>query len=152
MLGTTNTQASENAIHGLFGPITPQLTLPGGGTGLTIPPTPQLPGRPIHIVQRDSKLVIAVGDQAGQQAFAPPKKLSDDPDFQQADVAMGSFSTVAYFAVRPALSFIEQFVKPASYAHYLKAKPYIEKLGFAALGTRSAGKRDAFRFVVGLRK
>lgn len=150
VLGTTDTKASEAAIHDLFGPITPKLTLPGGGTGLTIPPMPQLPGRPMHVVQRDNKLVIAVGDQAGQGAFSPAKKLSDDAGFKQAGTALGGFSAVAYFAVPRALPFIEQFVKPQDVANYQMAKPYLEKLGFAALGTKSSGDRDFFRLAVGL--
>jgi hypothetical protein len=133
----------ENPTPGMrLGP----LALAGGGEGVTLR-RPDVP-RPIHIFQRDGKVVAAYGDAAARDAVDPDEKLADSPAFQDAQEALGDGYAISIFvAIEPILALAES-AGASSDADFQKAKPYLEPLAALVGGAREDG--DVLRGVLAL--
>jgi hypothetical protein len=84
------------------GPLDP----PGGGEGLTMR-GPELP-KPLHLFQRDGRVVMAYGDDAARDAVDPPGTLGDSAAFADAEAALGGDYAVSfYLAIAPVLELAE---------------------------------------------
>jgi Protein of unknown function (DUF3352) len=137
--------ARENAEPGMrIGP----LALGGGGEGFTVR-SPELP-QPVHIFQRDGKVVAAYGDAAARDALDPAETLADSPDFTQAEEALGGDYAISFYvAVAPILELADS-AGAASDEDWQKARPYLEPLGALVGGARKDGDqvRSAFGLTV----
>jgi Protein of unknown function (DUF3352) len=133
----------ENPTPGMrLGP----LALAGGGEGVTLrrPDVPQ----PIHIFQRDGKVVAAYGDAAARDAVDPDETLADSPAYQDAEEALGGDYAVSFFvAVEPILALAES-AGASSDESFQEVKPYLEPLGALVGGAREDG--DMLRTVLAL--
>ena len=133
----------ENPTPGMrLGP----LALGGGGEGVTLrrPDVPQ----PIHIFQRDGKVVAAYGDAAARDAVDPDETLADSPAYQDAEDALGGDYAVSFFvAVEPILALAES-AGASSDESFQDVKPYLEPLGALVGGAREDG--DMLRTVLAL--
>jgi uncharacterized protein DUF3352 len=155
VIETSDEEASGRFIDGIarvgrrtagagttFGP----LDLPGGGEGITMR-SQDIP-QPIHLFQRDGKVVAAYGDAAAQDALDPAETLADSAAFTQAEEALGGDYTVSFFlAFEPILALAESEGAAAD-EDYQEAKPYLEPLGAMVGGARKDG--DSLRTVFAL--
>lgn len=122
------------------------LTVEGGGQGFTVRST-DVP-QPIHLFQRDGKVVAAYGDAAARDALDPAETLADTPAFQDAEEALGGDYAISfYLAIEPILSLVDS-AGAASDEDWQKAKPYLEPLGALVAGARKDG--DKLRSALGL--
>ncbi len=135
--------ARENAEPGMR--VSP-LELPGGGEGITARGGDL--DKPVHLFQRDGKVVAAYGDAAAQDAIDPGETLADSPDFSQAEEALGGdYELSFYFAVEPILALAES-EGAGSDEDWQELKPYLEPLGALVSGARKDG--DKLRSAFGL--
>jgi Protein of unknown function (DUF3352) len=103
------------------------LDLAGGGEGVTFR-SPDLP-QPVHLFQRDGKVVFAYGDSAAEDALSPSEKLGDTAEFGAAEDALGGDYNVSfYLAVEPILALVDS-TSAGTDSGWQEAKPYLEPLG-----------------------
>jgi Protein of unknown function (DUF3352) len=122
------------------------LSLPGGGEGVTLN-SPDVP-QPIHLFQRDGKVVAAYGDAAARDALDPAQTLADTADFKDAEEALGGDYAISFYvAIEPILALAES-EGAGSDEDWQKAKPYLEPLGALVGGAREDG--DKLRSAFGL--
>jgi uncharacterized protein DUF3352 len=124
------------------------LDLAGGGEGVTLR-DPELP-QPVHLFQREGKVVAAYGDAAARDALDPADTLAGSEDFTQAEEALGGDYAVSfYLAFEPILELAEAEGAGAD-EDYQEAKPYLEPLGALVGGAREDGDnlRSAFALTV----
>jgi Protein of unknown function (DUF3352) len=157
VIETSDEEASGRFIDGVarvgrrsMGPGTSigPLELPGGGEGVTM--RSQDVPQPIHLFQRDGKVVAAYGDAAARDALDPAETLAESADFTQAEEALGGDYAVSFFlAFEPILALAEAEGAAAD-EDYQKAKPYLEPLGAIVGGASEDGDklRSAFALTV----
>jgi Protein of unknown function (DUF3352) len=122
------------------------LQLGGGGEGVTVR-SPDLP-QPVHLFQRDGKVVGAYGDAAAQDAVDPAETLADSPAYTEAQEALGGDYAISFFvAIEPILALAESAGADAD-EDFQQAKPYLEPLGALVGGARRDG--DKLRSAFGL--
>jgi Protein of unknown function (DUF3352) len=135
--------ARQNAEPGLR--VSP-LELGGGGEGITARGGDL--DKPVHLFQRDGKVVGAYGDAAAQDAIDPGETLADSPTFNQAEDALGDDYAISFFlAIEPILALAES-EGAASDEDWQEVKPYLEPLGALVSGARKDG--DELRSAFGL--
>jgi hypothetical protein len=106
--------------------------------------------QPIHLFQRDGKVVAAFGDAAAEDALDPAETLSESAEFTRAEAALGGDYAVGFFvAFQPILALAEAEGAAAD-DDYQKAKPYLEPLGAIVGGASEDGDqiRSAFALTV----
>jgi Protein of unknown function (DUF3352) len=122
------------------------LELAGGGEGVTVR-SPDVP-RPVHLFQRDGKVVVAYGDAAANDALSPRETLGDSASFTAAEDALGEDYPLAfYLAIEPILELVDS-TEAASDPDWQEAKPYLEPLEAIVAGARKDG--DKLRSVFGV--
>jgi Protein of unknown function (DUF3352) len=115
------------------------LELGAGGEGVTM----RGPGleQPLHLFQRDGRVVAAYGNSAARDALDPPETLGDSPAFTDAQAALGGdYDASFYFAIGPILQLIES-TSAASDEEWQQVKPYLEPLGALVGGARKEGDK-----------
>jgi hypothetical protein len=133
--------ARENAEPGMR--ILP-LQLDGGGEGVTVR-SPDLP-QPVHLFQRDGKVVGAYGDAAAQDAVDPAETLAGSPAYTEAQDALGGDYAISFFvAIEPILALAESEGAGAD-QDFQEAKPYLEPLGALVGGARRDGDKLSTAF------
>jgi hypothetical protein len=123
------------------------LSAPGGGEGFTLV-SPSIP-RPLHLFQRDGRVVLAFGDEAAAEGVEASQPLADSADYTQAAESLGDYDVSFYVAVQPILDLVES-TGAASDADWQKAKPYLEPLDALVGGTSGDGEglKSAFKLIV----
>ncbi len=124
------------------------VSVPGGGDGFSA----QVQGvpKPIHLFQRDGRVVFAYGDAAAKDAIDPSDKLGDSAEFTEARDSLGSDYEVSFVVlVKPILDLVES-TEAGSDADWQEAKPYLEPLSALVAGSADEGDdvRSAFKLVV----
>jgi hypothetical protein len=124
------------------------LELGGGGEGITARGGDL--DKPVHLFQRDGKVVAAYGDAAAEDAIDPAETLADSPTFTQAEDALGDDYPISFFlAIEPILALADS-EGASSDEDWQEVKPYLEPLGALASGARKDGDdlRSAFGLTV----
>ena len=121
------------------------LAAPGGGKGFTAS-SPGIP-KPIHVFQKDGKVVFAYGDAAAADAVSPADKLGDSADYTAARDSLGDYDVSVFVLMQPILDLVES-TDAATDADWQKAKPYLEPLSALVGGT--SGDGDSLRSAVKL--
>jgi hypothetical protein len=125
------------------------LQLGGGGEGVTLR-TPDVP-QPIHLFQRDGRVVLAYGDAAAADALSPGRTLADTAGFARAGDALGGDYDVSfYLAVGPVLALADSAGAGAD-ATWRRVKPYLEPLGALVGGASEDGDRLRSAFGITVR-
>jgi hypothetical protein len=121
------------------------LALSGGGEGYTLR-TPKLE-QPIHLFQRDGKVVLAYGDAAAHDALDPGARLGDTQQYKDAQAALGGDYDLAFYLAFPQIvSLVDSIAGDDD--GWLKVKPYLEPLGALVAGAKKDG--DKLRSAVGI--
>jgi uncharacterized protein DUF3352 len=118
----------------------------GGGEGVTM----RGPGlqQPLHLFQRDGKVVVAYGDAAARDALDPAETLGDSASYAGAEGALGGDYDVSfYLAMGPILELVDSTPAGAD-EDWQQARPYLEPLGALVGGAREDG--DKLRSAFGL--
>jgi hypothetical protein len=123
------------------------LTAPGGGKGFTLS-SPDVP-KPIHVLQRNGRVVFAYGDAAAQDGVEAADKLGDSPDFSAARDSLGDYDVSFYVLVEPILDLVDSTAS-GSDPNWQEAKPYLEPLSALVAGTSGDGDdlKSAFKLIV----
>ncbi len=123
------------------------LAAPGGGEGFTLV-SRSIP-RPIHLFQRDGRVVLAFGNKAAADAVDSGEPLGDSEAYSQAADSLGDYDVSFYLAVAPLLQLVDS-TSAAADAHWQEAKPYLEPLSALVGGTSGDGGdlKSAFKLIV----
>jgi hypothetical protein len=123
------------------------LTAPGGGKGFTAQGA-GLP-KPIHVFQRNGRVVFAYGDAAAKDAVDAGDKLGDSPEFTATRDSLGDYDVSFYMLTQPILDLVDS-TNAAGDADWQDAKPYLEPLSALVGGTSGDGGdlKSAFKLVV----
>ncbi|HLM10479.1 MAG TPA: DUF3352 domain-containing protein [Thermoleophilaceae bacterium] len=123
------------------------LSAPGGGDGFMVRSSEVR--QPVHVFQRDGRVVFAYGDDAASDAISPGKTLDDAPDFTSAAESLEGYAVSMYVAIPPILELV-QAAGAGSEQGFADAKPYLEPLGALIGGTKGEGDdlSSAFKLTV----
>jgi Protein of unknown function (DUF3352) len=122
------------------------LTAPGGGEGFTAS-DPTVP-KPVHVFQRDGRVVFAYGDAAASDAVSAGDTLGDSPDYQAATESLGDYEVSFYLLMQPIVDLVDS-TEAATDADWQKAKPYLEPLSALVGGTAGDDElKSAFKLIV----
>jgi hypothetical protein len=123
------------------------LAAPGGGDGFTATGS-EIP-KPIHVFQRDGRVVFAYGDAAAKDAVDAPDKLGDSPEFRATRDSLGDYDVSFYLVMQPILQLVESGAVDTD-ADYQRAKPYLEAISALVGGTSGDGDslKSALKLVV----
>ena len=123
------------------------LSAPGGGKGFTargagVP-------KPIHVFQRNGRVVFAYGDAAAKDAVDAGDKLGDSPDFTATRDSLGGYDVSFYMLMQPIFDLVDS-TEAAADPDWQKAKPYLEPLSALVGGTSGDGDslKSAVKLVV----
>ncbi|HYN91306.1 MAG TPA: DUF3352 domain-containing protein [Thermoleophilaceae bacterium] len=144
LIDRLRTLASSQVDSG--GRITP-LSAPGGGEGFTLR-SPDVP-KPVHLFQRNGRVVVAYGDQAASDAIDAAEKLGDSAEYRDATQSLDGYDISFYLLMQPIFDLVDS-TGAASDAGWQKAKPYLEPLSALVGGTSGDGDslRSAVKLVV----
>lgn len=116
-----------------------------GAEGFTV--RPQGLPVPINFVISGNRLAIAAGDQVTQELLEGEGGFDGSEARDQAVEALGDgFALNAYVDFAPILDLIESTGQGG--ADVEQARPYLDPLGFIAIGTSRVGERDVSRVVI----
>lgn len=123
------------------------LAAPGGGDGFTL--RGQGVPKPIHVFQRDGRVVFAYGDAAATDAMDAGDKLGDDPDFTATRDSLGDYAVAFYLQLQPIFDLVDS-TGAATDADWQRARPYLEPLSALVAGTSGDGDevKSAVKLVV----
>jgi hypothetical protein len=121
------------------------LAAPGGGDGFTAQGA-EIP-KPVHVFQRDGRVVFAYGDAAASDAVGTGDTLGDSPEYRAAMESLGDYDVSFYLLMQPIFDLVES-TGAASDADWQDAKPYLEPLSALVGGT--SGDGDSLRSAVKL--
>jgi Protein of unknown function (DUF3352) len=109
--------------------------------------------KPLIVGAAGERIVIAYGPRAAAQALRTnAKTLGTTADFEAAKGALGSTPMSAFIDGGPGLKLVEALLSPSEQAKLAEAKPYLQKISYAAIGTEAKGSTTTAKVIVGLRK
>ena len=123
------------------------LSAPGGGEGFTLV-SRSIP-KPVHLFQRDGRVVLAYGDEAAADAIDPSQTLADAADYREATESLGDYDVSFYLVAAPILQLVDS-TEAGNDADWQDVKPYLEPLSALVAGTSGDGDdlRSAVKLVV----
>lgn len=124
----------------------------GGLSGFSIRDD-EIGPKPLVVAAGGSKIVVSYGPKAAAAAISEKAgTLADDPTFKEAQSALGETPISGFVDGPAALSLFETIASPLEQAELEVAKPYIEKLGYLAIGGSSSGESTTAKVIAGLEK
>jgi len=113
----------------------------------------QLGGQPLVVGSAGEKIVIAYGPKAAARALkSGTKTLGTTADFEAAKGALGSTPISLFIDGRPGLELLEEALSPEEAEKLASARPYLEKISYAAVGSEKTGQTTTAKVIVGLSK
>jgi hypothetical protein len=146
VIETTDEAASRRFIDKVAGLVRKAGTLSRTEGGYTLR-TSGLP-QPVHLFQRDGKVVLAYGDAAARDALDPGDRLGDSQPYKDAQDALGGGYDLAFFLSFPQIVQLVDSTGAGDDETWLKIKPYLEPLGALAAGGKKEG--DQVRSALGV--
>ncbi|HET9185921.1 MAG TPA: DUF3352 domain-containing protein [Solirubrobacterales bacterium] len=121
-----------------------------GASGFSIR-SPELGRQPVVVAAKNSRIVIGYGLAATLSAFQESNKtLADDPAFEEAESALGS-TPIAAFVDGPSALNLATALMPPGEEDFEKAKPYLRKIGYLAIGTEASDGLATAKLIVGVK-
>jgi hypothetical protein len=121
-----------------------------GATGFSIR-SPELGRQPIVVAAKDSRIVIGYGLAATLSAFQESNKtLADNPAFKEAESALGSTPMAAFVDGPSALDLAQALVPPGEEG-FEDAKPYLQKIGYLAIGSEASDGLTTAKLIIGVK-
>jgi hypothetical protein len=127
-------------------------TITGRASGFSIR-SPELGGKPIVVAARGARIAIAYGLSAAMGGLAEGggQTLADTPGYRDAVSALGGTPISGFVDGPAALRLVESLV-PRSETGFQEAKPYLDKVGFLAIGAGSGDGLSTAKLIVGFEK
>lgn len=124
----------------------------GGLSGFSIR-SDEFGSKPLVVTAGGSKIAISYGPKAAAAALSEKAgTLADDPTFAEAKEALGDIPISGFLQGSSALTLFEGIASPLEQAELAAVTPYLEKIGYLALGGSSSGERTTATLVAGLAK
>lgn len=118
-----------------------------GARGFSVPTKGS--GKPVLMLARGDRVVIAYGMDAAQQALKPSQRLGDSAELKAAKAALGSgLDPTLYVAAAPIMKLAE-YAGPSPKLD--KALPYLRAYRFLVAGSQRGGRIGHSKLVIGLR-
>jgi hypothetical protein len=113
----------------------------------------ELGPKPLVVFASGERVVVAYGLPAAKRALASGgEQLSGDPTYKEAVSSLGN-TPISGFVDGPAAVRLASALVPADKKEgFEKAKPYLDKIDYVAIGTGSAGERSTAKLIIGVAK
>ena len=149
----TNTVSSIGLLLRAAG--TPGVTaISGKATGFSVR-DPELGRQPLVVAAEGDRIAISYGLAASAQALTAGKgaTLVEDPAYKEAVAALGSTPIAGFVDGPAALALAANKVAGTDEEEgFEEAKPYLEKIAFAAIGAGSSGELATSKLILGFEK
>jgi hypothetical protein len=157
VLSTKSSAEATNTVSniGLFlrASDTPGVTaIDGKASGFSVP-DPDLGPKPIAVVAKGDRIAVGYGLPAALRGLASESGpvLADDPTYKEAVEALGD-TPISGFADGPAaLRLASALISPDD-EDFRKAKPYLKKIDYLALGSGASDGLATVRLIAGIGK
>jgi hypothetical protein len=154
MEAESNTQATNTVSSvGLF---LRKAGVPGvtkiseGASGFSIR-SPELGRQPVVVAAKGSRIVIGYGLASALSAFQESgKTLAENPGFKEAETALGG-TPIAAFVDGPSALNLASALMPSGEEEFEAAKPYLEKIGYLAIGSEASDGLATAKLIVGVK-
>jgi hypothetical protein len=133
---------------------TPGVTaISGKATGFSVRGS-GLGKQPLIVAAQGNRIAISYGLAASAQALSAEggATLASNPEFQEASKSLDGTPISGFVAGPSALALAENVLSPDKAEELEEAKPYLEKVAFAAIGAGSSGDLTTAKMIVGLTK
>jgi Protein of unknown function (DUF3352) len=133
---------------------TPGVTaVSGKATGFSVR-SPDLGNQPLVVAAQGNRIAISYGLAASAQALTAEggATLASNPDFKEASDSLDGTPISGFVDGPAALALIENVLSPEEEAEFEEAKPYLDKVAYAAIGAGSSGDLTTAKMIVGLTK
>jgi hypothetical protein len=133
---------------------TPGVTaLSGRATGFSVR-DPELGRRPLVVAAQGDRIAISYGLAASAQALSAGSgsTLAANPEYREAVAALGSTAISGFVNGPAAMALANNLIPPADAAGFEEARPYLDKVGYLAIGAGSSGDAATAKLIVGLGK
>ncbi|HEY0278820.1 MAG TPA: DUF3352 domain-containing protein [Solirubrobacterales bacterium] len=115
--------------------------------------SPKFGSQPLIFGTAGEKIVIAYGAKAAAQALkSSTQTLGSTPGFEAAKGTLGSTPISLFIDGAPGLKLLEGALSPEEAEKLATAKPYLEKISYAAVGSEKKGQTTTAKVIVGLSK
>jgi hypothetical protein len=148
----TNTVANIGLL--LRASQTPGVTaLSGEASGFSVR-SPDLGPQPLVVAAKGNRIAVSYGLAASAQALSAGKSatLAEDPAYKEAVAALGDTPITGFVDGPAAVQLASALVPADEQEGFQEAKPYLDKIAFAAIGAGSSGERATAKMIVGLLK
>jgi Protein of unknown function (DUF3352) len=115
--------------------------------------SPKLGSQPLIFGTAGEKIVIAYGTKAAARALkSSTKTLGTTANFEAAKGTLGSTPISVFIDGGPGLKLLEGALPEAEAEKLATARPYLEKISYAAVGSEKTGQTTTAKVIVGLSK
>lgn len=131
---------------------TPGVTiLSGKASGFSVR-SPDLGSNPLVVATEGDRVAISYGPAASAQVLSASEgaTLGKNPAFEEAKKALGSTPISGFVDGPAALALVQNVISPDEEEDLEEARPYLEKLAFAAVGAGTSGDLTTSKIVLGL--
>jgi hypothetical protein len=121
------------------------------GTGFRVTDPQQIGRQSLTVTSSGDKIVIGYGDQATKQALSSGgSTLAEDPSYKQAVAALGGNGLSGYVSLTKVFQLADALgaITDPGYQH---ARPYLDKLSYAAIGSAKQGDFSTSKVIVGVK-
>lgn len=113
--------------------------------------SPELGRQPVVVAAKGSRIVIGYGLASALSAFQESgKTLADNPGFKEAESALGGTPIAAFVDGKSALNLASALMPPGEEG-FEEAKPYLEKIGYLAIGSEASDGLATAKLIVGVK-
>jgi hypothetical protein len=125
--------------------------LSGKAAGFSIR-RPELGSKPLVVATEGDRVAISYGPAASIQALSASEgaTLAKDPAFEEAKKALGDTPISGFVDGPAAVALAQNLIHEDSRESFEDARPYLEKIAFAAIGAGSSGDLTTSRIILGL--
>jgi hypothetical protein len=133
---------------------TPGVTaLSGKAVGFSIR-DPELGRQPLVVAAEGDRIAISYGLAASAQALSAGSgsTLGSNPEFKEAVAALGGTPISGFVNGPAAVALAGNLIPSGDAAEFEEARPYLEKVGYVAIGAGSSGDEATAKLIVGVGK
>ncbi|MDX6625071.1 MAG: hypothetical protein QOE56_60 [Solirubrobacterales bacterium] len=125
----------------------------GKATGFSVR-SPGLGRQPLIVAAQGNRIAVSYGVAASAQALNAEggATLASNPAFKEASESLEGTPISGFVDGPAALALIGNVLSPEEAEGFAEAKPYVEKIAYAAIGAGSSGDLTTAKMIVGLTK